>query len=1170
MGYFSQNRLFYRCFWFAGLVLFVVEAWCAQYTRVVLDSYFNAPHTTYFRTFFTSENINIDGIPFLIKLSGNNTIMTPLQGPGVVTIPIRRGPSNIYILGFGTFISRDFGHKDLYCDSIDHFSITLGYVDGTREEKFPIDARLGLPQWSDILRAEGAVAHFEGGYIHMYKVPVGGRELEYISINDKYGGLASYWIIAITLEYVDEQVPSRTQTLLQWTLDPSVLEANKLTVVKIDGYLRRADTNAGLADKPIFIELPGVPRIELRTDGSGYFGLRHGLQLPEGTYRVTISFPGDALFQPVTDSRELRVVRPSTQGSLAVFDLDYKGTPPNSDGNNQTSVTVAPGSTLTIFFRYNEGNAGNQYVIRVYGEWDKNTFLANSDNDEQISEIGAEIGGYRWDKEVYTVPNTPGTYKVRVVYNASVTPPTWDRYERLLAEGSVTVTQPQPKVKTTLEWTLEPSVLEPNKLTTIRIDGYLRRADTNAGLAGKKIFIQLPGEPLIDVPTNQNGQFGLVYGLRLAEGVYQVTVSFPGDEYFQPATISRELRVSRQYNINISILDVFSKFTPSDPQVCWITAVLSISGLPDKLQGWVYITINGRQRYIKETFSNGTSMLFFGILLETCPASINVSIEKVVFDEIGTSVTLHWQGIWNYSTIAQIIDQAWGFVKQFPDIFKQEKGEAIPKPTNIQYPFPVTIYIGPLDKIGVRCFDVANYRALLHELGHYIEDKWYLFNMGSEHSGPSNEACDKWGRKFALKEGWAEFFANLVIYEYLRKPYLAEFNLENPFQYCQFALGNDNDQWALGVAGILWDLYDAGDNENFDKISIPPDRLLAIIKKSMAGDSQGLPTLYQNLIKEFPEEKSKIQTLLKEGYGIEYEPSSEPSPIVPGERRSNTYGSASGWYLVSVPTTGDTASVFGTPLYHWNGNSYETFSGNASIEPTKGYWAKLPANKTVTVSGDIPQRDQERSLNPAGWHMVSVPWNYPKSAIRVARGSEMKTWAEAVAAGWVADEIWFYNAEKKQYESATALHPWYGYWVKTSVENVTLKFLYEAKIGTSCVACLETSSQEIMVSDTPPPPPREIQEIQFINVPNPITSTHTTTFKVVGPISTFVTEIRVQVFDLTGRLVWEGTTNGSELTWHTEGLDGYYLANGVYLYKIYAKVEDTWITSDLLKLVINR
>jgi hypothetical protein len=129
------------------------------------------------------------------------------------------------------------------------------------------------------------------------------------------------------------------------------------------------------------------------------------------------------------------------QGTLQHFDLDYRGTPPNSDGNDQTMITVSPCSSLTLFFYYREGNTGNPYIIRVYPEWDKDRFIANSDNNEAApeGERSREEGGFRWDVETYIVPCTPGTYKVRVVYRGSHTPPTWDSYDKLLAEGTIIV-----------------------------------------------------------------------------------------------------------------------------------------------------------------------------------------------------------------------------------------------------------------------------------------------------------------------------------------------------------------------------------------------------------------------------------------------------------------------------------------------------------------------------------------------------------------------------------------------------------------------------------------------------------------------------------------------------------------------------------------------------------
>jgi hypothetical protein len=298
-----------------------------------------------------------------------------------------------------------------------------------------------------------------------------------------------------------------------------------------------------------------------------------------------------------------------------------------------------------------------------------------------------------------------------------------------------------------------------------------------------------------------------------------------------------------------------------------------------------------------------------------------------------------------------------------------------------------------------------------------------------------------------------------------------------------------------------------------------------------------------------------------------------PGAPAPTPTLSKNYGPRAGWYMVSVPTTGDTAGIFGVTLHWWNGTTYTQYTGTAAIEPVKGYWANLPANKTVTASGSVPTTDQTVAL-VKGWNMISVPWAYSKAAIQVQKGTETKSWADAVAAGWVRDTIWGSTTavtRPDDYQSVTTLDPWYGYWVRALVDGLSLKFAYASRLTTLCVSCLEAKAVVPEGEELPPAPPAaSAAEFKFVNVPNPIRDVHTTTFKVLGPLSSMVTEIKVQVFDLTGKLVWEGTASGAELTWHTDDLTGAYLANGVYLYKVYVKVGDAWISSGVLKLVIQR
>jgi hypothetical protein len=160
-----------------------------------------------------------------------------------------------------------------------------------------------------------------------------------------------------------------------------------------------------------------------------------------------------------------------------------------------------------------------------------------------------------------------------------------------------------------------------------------------------------------------------------------------------------------------------------------------------------------------------------------------------------------------------------------------------------------------------------------------------------------------------------------------------------------------------------------------------------------------------------------------------------PPPAVPSPGKSHTYGARAGWYLVSVPTSGDTAGIFGVTLYGWNGVSYTVLTGAAPLEPTKGYWAKLPANATVTASGTVPTTDQTVPL-VKGWNLISVPWPYPKAEILVIKGAEQKSWAEAVALGWVREAIWGYDGV---YTSVSSLDPWSGYWLYARVEGLSLR-----------------------------------------------------------------------------------------------------------------------------------
>ena len=113
-----------------------------------------------------------------------------------------------------------------------------------------------------------------------------------------------------------------------------------------------------------------------------------------------------------------------------------------------------------------------------------------------------------------------------------------------------------------------------------------------------------------------------------------------------------------------------------------------------------------------------------------------------------------------------------------------------------------------------------------------------------------------------------------------------------------------------------------------------------------------------------------------------------------------------------------------------------------------------------------------------------------------------------------------------------------------------------------------SSGQPLATFAIEPSGPRSLAElISVFNVPNPVRDVHTTTFVVRGVEAE---KIRVEVYDLAGRLVWQGEGLGNELTWGTQDLTGLPLANGVYLWRVWVKVGEEWVVSAIQKLVILR
>jgi hypothetical protein len=330
--------------------------------------------------------------------------------------------------------------------------------------------------------------------------------------------------------------------------------------------------------------------------------------------------------------------------------------------------------------------------------------------------------------------------------------------------------------------------------------------------------------------------------------------------------------------------------------------------------------------------------------------------------------------------------------------------------------------------------------------------------------------------------------------------------------------------------------------------------------------------------------------------------------------------------LLSIPVEPDDPSpeavfdeVSPLYLYRYNGTDYDSFASGQliTVKELYGYWLLLDGTTKICVDGTVLTGNWSLQLGKTGWQMIGLPYpvvwgsgtgeppgppppppdsmalglpaafspmvQTPSGSITVTKGTQTTTLADAVTAGWIYDTIWEYNTTSGKYTSVTLssgkiLNPWIGYWILTYENNLKLNF---SETGGDPdpgpppppPAGMPRESRVLM---SPPPPPVLSKDFlaagfEFTNIPNPITDVHTTMFMVKGPMAALVEAIKVQIFDLSGRLVYEsGEIPETSLDWHTENQVGETLANGVYLYRMYAKIGGEWIESKTKKLAILR
>lgn len=150
-----------------------------------------------------------------------------------------------------------------------------------------------------------------------------------------------------------------------------------------------------------------------------------------------------------------------------------------------------------------------------------------------------------------------------------------------------------------------------------------------------------------------------------------------------------------------------------------------------------------------------------------------------------------------------------------------------------------------------------------------------------------------------------------------------------------------------------------------------------------------------------------------------------------------------GWVLLGFPLHPDDPSldgIFGTG----DSNPYFVFGFDGgyfmpdTMEVGPGYWLGVTtAPRTVDLTGTAVTSTFDTPLLDA-WTMVGNPLGatFVKEAFYLSDGVEEKTFAEAVAAGWIVNSIYGYDGG---YTEAFTVEPWKGYWIRVLQPGLSLR-----------------------------------------------------------------------------------------------------------------------------------
>ncbi|MCD4664186.1 MAG: T9SS type A sorting domain-containing protein, partial [Bacteroidales bacterium] len=145
-----------------------------------------------------------------------------------------------------------------------------------------------------------------------------------------------------------------------------------------------------------------------------------------------------------------------------------------------------------------------------------------------------------------------------------------------------------------------------------------------------------------------------------------------------------------------------------------------------------------------------------------------------------------------------------------------------------------------------------------------------------------------------------------------------------------------------------------------------------------------------------------------------------------------------GWTLWGAPFDpydSDMVDNLSDDLTDWV--TYDYVNGGYTFDGVlilgEGYWLGSAYAGNVDILGEIATNPQEVDM-ATGWNIVSNPLvvDVPKTNLNFNEGTETKTWAEAVTAGWIIDQL--YGWDGSAYTDETTFEYWKAYWIGATID----------------------------------------------------------------------------------------------------------------------------------------